>query len=51
MRTKGKAKANSGWKQAPVRWVRGAPPADGSVDVIVKFGGAAITVKMESPTR
>ena len=51
MRTKGeKRKRIVARKQAPVRWVtRGAPPADGSVDVIVKFGGAAITVKDGEP--
>ena len=31
------------------RWTRAAPPADGTVDVIVKLGGAAITVKDGDP--
>jgi len=57
-RTKGKKrKANPAKKKitkaagsARFRWItRVAPPADGTVDVIVKLGGAAITVKDGEP--
>ena len=55
MRTKGEKRKpgklyKAARKSAPIRWVtRVAPPADGTVDVIVKFGGAAITVKDGEP--
>lgn len=55
-RTKGKkrkanaAKITKAAGSARFRWItRVAPPADGTVDVIVKLGGAAITVKDGEP--
>jgi len=56
MRTKGKKRKpeklaiRAARKSWPLRrWTRAAPPADGTVDVIVKLGGAAITVKDGDP--
>ena len=52
MRTQGekRKKLKAPRKSAPLRKVtRVAPPADGTVDVIVKLGGAAITVKDGEP--
>ena len=52
MRTQGekRKKLKAPRKSAPLRKVtRVAPPADGTVDVIVKLGGAAITIKDGEP--
>lgn len=52
MRTQGEKRKKLKWarKSAPLRKVpRVAPPADGTVDVIVKLGGAAITIKDGEP--
>ena len=52
MRTQGekRKKLKAPRKSAPFRKVtRVAPPADGTVDVIVKLGGAAITIKDGEP--
>ena len=52
MRTQGekRKKLKAARKSPPVRKVtRVAPPADGTVDVIVKLGGAAITIKDGEP--